>query len=88
MDDDPREEEEGLWLLPPPLNSEPDFLPLGPGAAQSEGDLVGDWTAAEAGHTARMARRLGALDERLRRGPGGRRAAGAVDGVAAGESRR
>jgi hypothetical protein len=66
--------EEDLWFLPGPLEDEPDDLPPGPRAEADEGQIVTDWAQAEAGLAARLARvagRLGALDDRLRRGPKG-----------------
>jgi hypothetical protein len=49
-------------------------LPPGPRAKPRETAVLDDWRRAEAGHAARLARvagRLGALDDRLRRGPEG-----------------
>ncbi|MBW7861522.1 MAG: hypothetical protein H3C33_10530 [Rhodocyclaceae bacterium] len=66
--------EDDLWFLPPPLELEPDFLPAGPPAQAHEDTILDDWRKAEAGSAARLARvaaRIGALDERLRRGPEG-----------------
>lgn len=66
--------EEDLWFLPGPIEDEPDFLPPGPRAEPDEASIVADWRRAEAGHAAGLARaagRLGALDDRLRRGPEG-----------------
>ena len=66
--------ERDLWFLPGPLEEEPDYLPLGPRAELAERSILADWTKAEAdfaAHLARVAGRLGALDERLRRSPGG-----------------
>lgn len=66
--------EDDLWFLPGPGDEEPDDLPLGPRAGPSETAALDDWRKAEAGHAARLARvagRLGALDDRLRRGPHG-----------------
>lgn len=70
--DEPSEDD--LWFLPGPMEEESDYLPLGPRAEPSETSIIADWTQAEAGLAARMARvagRLGALDDRLRRGPEG-----------------
>jgi hypothetical protein len=67
-------DEADLWFMPGPLEEEPDFLPPGPKPEPREADLVAAWRAAEAGQAALMARvaaRLGILDERLRRGPAG-----------------
>ncbi len=62
------------WFLPGPMEEEPDYLPPGPRAGPCETEVLDDWRKAEAGHAARLARaagRLGALDDRLRRGPEG-----------------
>lgn len=74
--DDPEDDSgEDLWFLPGPPGDEADFLPQGPeGDETSEAAVLGDWQRAEAGLAARLARvagRLGALDERLKRGPEG-----------------
>jgi len=66
--------EDDLWFLPGPMEEEPDYLPPGPRAEPREAEVLDDWRKAEAGHAARLARvagRLGALDDRLKRGPGG-----------------
>lgn len=67
-DDDTPDDD--LWFLPGPLDDEP-----GPPALSAdEGALLVAWSRAEAAQAARLARvagRLGALDERLRRGPEG-----------------
>ncbi|MGP9792080.1 hypothetical protein [Roseinatronobacter sp. NSM] len=66
--------EDDLWFLPGPLEDEPDYLPPGPRAEPREAEALDDWRKAEAGHAARLARvagRLGALDDRLKRGPAG-----------------
>jgi hypothetical protein len=63
-----------LWFLPGPIDEDHDDLPPGPRAEPREGAVLDDWRKAEAGHAARLARvagRLGALDDRLRRGPDG-----------------
>jgi len=63
-----------LWFLPGPLEDEPDHLPPGPASEAKESEIVDAWRAAEAGQAAQLARvaaRLGILDERLRRGPAG-----------------
>jgi hypothetical protein len=60
--------------MPGPIESEPDDLPPGPRAERRETAVLDDWRKSEAGHAARLARvagRLGALDERLKRGPKG-----------------
>ena len=66
--------EDDLWFLPGPIEEEPDDLPPGPRAEPRETDVLDDWRNAEAGHAARLARvagRVGALDDRLKRGPEG-----------------
>lgn len=66
--------EEDLWFLPGPIEDQPDDLPPGPRAEPSETAIVDDWRKAEAYNAARLARvagRLGGLDERLRRVPEG-----------------
>jgi hypothetical protein len=66
--------EDDLWFLPAPIEDELDDLPRGPRTEQSETAVLDDWRRAEAGHAARLARvagRLGALEERLKRGPKG-----------------
>ena len=66
--------EDDLWFLPGPIEEEPDDLPPGPRAEPQETAVLDDWRRAEASHAARLARvagRLGALDDRLRRGPEG-----------------
>jgi hypothetical protein len=66
--------EDDLWFLPGPIEAEPDDLLPGPRAEIRETVVLDDWRKAEAGHAARLARvasRLGALDERLLRGPEG-----------------
>ena len=63
-----------LWFLPGPIEDEPDYLPPGPPPEAKESEVVDAWRAAEAGQAAQLARvaaRLGILDERLRRGPAG-----------------
>lgn len=65
--------EDDLWFLPGPMDLEPDRLP-GPRAEAREGDQLLDWAAAQAGMATRLATvagRLGALGERLKRGPEG-----------------
>ncbi|NJM83960.1 MAG: hypothetical protein HC844_17275 [Tabrizicola sp.] len=62
------------WFLPGPLEEEPDDLPPGPRAEPSDIAVIEDWAKAEGVHAARLARvagRLGALDDRLLRGPEG-----------------
>ncbi len=66
--------EDDLWFLPGPMEEEPDFLPPGPRAEPRETAVLEDWRRAEAGNASRLARvagRLGALDDRLHRGPEG-----------------
>jgi hypothetical protein len=66
--------EDDLWFLPGPMEEEPHFLPPGPRAEVRETAVLDDWRHAEAGHAARLARvacRIGALDDRLKRGPEG-----------------
>lgn len=73
-EEDKEAHEEDLWFLPGPLEEEPDDLPPGPRAEPSDTAVVDDWAKAEGVHAARLARvagRLGALDDRLRRGPEG-----------------
>ena len=66
--------EDDLWFLPVLMEEEPDDLPPGPKAEPRETAVLDEWRKAEAGNAARLARvagRLGALDDRLRRGPEG-----------------
>ncbi|MBM2323268.1 MULTISPECIES: hypothetical protein [Marivita] len=66
--------ENDLWFLPGPMEEEPDYLPPGPRAEPHEAEALDDWRKAEAAHAARLARvagRVGALDDRLKRGPEG-----------------
>ena len=66
--------ENDLWFLPGPMEEEPDYLPPGPRAEPREAEVLDDWRKAEAAHAARLARvagRVGALDDRLKRGPEG-----------------
>ena len=66
--------EDDLWFLPGPMEEEPDYLPPGPRAEPHETAALDDWRKAEAGNAARLARvagRIGALDDRLHRGPEG-----------------
>jgi len=63
-----------LWFLPGPMEEEPDYLPPGPRAEPRETAVLDDWRRAEAGNAAPLARvagRIGALDDRLMRGPEG-----------------
>ena len=66
--------EDELWFLPGPMDDEPDYLLPGPRAEPRETEVLDDWRKAEAGHAARLARvagRVGALDDRLKRSPEG-----------------
>jgi hypothetical protein len=66
--------ENDLWFMPGLIEEEPDDFPPGPRAEPRETAVLDDWRKAEAGHAARLARvagKLGALDDRLRRGPDG-----------------
>ncbi|WP_028030795.1 hypothetical protein [Gemmobacter nectariphilus] len=66
--------EDDLWFLPGPIEDEPDDLPPSPRGEPRETAILDDWRKAEADNAARLARvagRLGGLDERLRRGPEG-----------------
>jgi hypothetical protein len=66
--------EEDLWFLPGPIEEEPDDRPPGPRAEPQETAVLDDWRQAEADSAARLASvagRLGALDDRQRRGPEG-----------------
>ena len=67
-------DKEDLWFLPGPLEEEPDDLLPGPRAEPPDTAVIADWAKAESVHAARLARvagRLGALDDRLLRGPEG-----------------
>lgn len=66
--------DDDLWFLPGPLDDAPDHLPPGPRADPRDTAILAEWERAEAGLAARLARvagRLGALDDRLQRGPEG-----------------
>ncbi len=66
--------EDDLWFLPGPMEEEPDYLPPGPRAEPRETAILDDWLKSEAASAARLGRvagRIGALDDRLRRGPEG-----------------
>ncbi|WP_417480683.1 helix-turn-helix domain-containing protein [Maricaulis maris] len=66
--------EDDLWFLPGPMEVEPDYLPPGPRAELRETAVLDDWRKAEASnaaHLARVAGRIGALDDRMHRGPEG-----------------
>ncbi|WP_284166032.1 helix-turn-helix domain-containing protein [Frigidibacter sp. SD6-1] len=67
-------DEADLWFLPGPPEDEPDLLPPLPRPEPTEATLPDPWRVAqavEAKRLARVAMRLGALDDRLRRGPPG-----------------
>ena len=73
-EEDEEAHEDDLWFLPGRLEEEPDDLPPGPRAEPPDTAVVHDWAKAERLHAARLARvagRLGALDDRLLRGPEG-----------------
>ena len=66
--------QDDLWFLPGQMEEDPQYLPPGPRAEPRETEVVDNWALAEAGCAARLARaaaRLGALDDRLLRGPQG-----------------
>lgn len=66
--------EDDLWFLPGPAKEEPDDLPPRPRAEPPDTAVIADWANAEGAHAARLAKvagRLGALDDRLLRGPEG-----------------
>lgn len=66
--------EDDLWFMPSLVEADADELPPGPRAEPCETAVLDDWRKAEAGQAARLARvagRLGALDERLKRGSEG-----------------
>lgn len=66
--------EQDLWFLPAPITDASDPLPPGPRAEPREAQSLDDWTRAQAENAARLARvagRLGALDDRLARAPKG-----------------
>ena len=74
IEEDGEAHEEDLWFLPGPLEEEPDDLPPGPRSEPPDTAVIADWAKAEGFHAARLARvagRLGALDDRLLRGPEG-----------------
>jgi hypothetical protein len=74
IEGDEEAHEDDLWFLPGPLEEEPDDLPPGPRAEPPDSAVIDDWAKAEGVHAARLARvagRLGALDDRLLRGPEG-----------------
>ena len=66
--------ENDLWFLPGLMEEKPDYPPPGPRAETRETTILDDWRKAEASSAARLAcvaGRIGALDDRLRRGPEG-----------------
>jgi hypothetical protein len=66
--------EEDLWFFPGPMKEELDYLLPGRRVEHRETTVLDDWRKAEAVLAARLVRvacRLGALDDRLRRGPEG-----------------
>ena len=66
--------DDDLWFLPGPVEDEPDDLLPGPRAVPRETVVLDEWRKAEAGNAARLARvagRIGALDDRLKRGAEG-----------------
>ena len=74
VEGDEEAQEDDLWFLPGPLEEEPDDLPPGPRAEPPDTAVIDDWAKAEGAHAARLAKvaeRLGALDDRLLRGPEG-----------------
>ncbi len=74
IEEDEEAHEDDLWFLLGPLEEEPDVLPPGPRAEPPDTAVIDDWAKAEGVQAARLARvagRLGALDDRLLRGPEG-----------------
>ncbi|MEO0712467.1 MAG: hypothetical protein AAFY37_01000 [Pseudomonadota bacterium] len=74
IEEDEEAHKDDLWFLPESLEEEPDDLPPGPRAEPPDTAVIEDWVKAEGVHAARLARvagRLGALDDRLLRGPEG-----------------
>lgn len=72
-EDEPASEDD-LWFLPGPIEEETDIQPPGLRAGPHEIEVIDVWVHAEASSAARLARvagRLGALDDRLSRGPEG-----------------
>lgn len=72
---DPDETESDLWFLPGPFDDDDEYRPVPKTApAHSESRLTLDWVQAQAACAAQLAHlagRLGALDDRLARGPNG-----------------
>ena len=74
IQEDEEAHEDDLWFLRRLLEEEPDDLPPGPRAEPPDTAVIDDWAKAEGVHAARLAGvagRLGALDDRLLRGPEG-----------------
>lgn len=70
----PDDDEDDLWFLPGPPGLDPEAPPGLHRAEPGEADVLAEWRRAEAGQAARLAHvagRLGALDDRLMRGPEG-----------------
>ena len=66
--------EDSLWFLPGPIEEEQGHLPPGSWTEPFETEILSVWKRAEAENAAMLARvagRLGALDDRLLRGPEG-----------------
>lgn len=62
------------WFLPGPTEEEPDDFSPRPRSELRETEAINDWRRTEAGHASRLARvagRIGALDEWLKRGSEG-----------------
>ena len=74
-DDHETHPENDLWFLPGPIEEETHPFPSRrPEARPRETAVIDDWRKAEAANAARLARvagRVGALDDRLKRGPQG-----------------
>ena len=73
-EEDEETSEEDIWFLPGPLEEDPDDLPPGPRAQPPETSVIDDWAKAEGAQAALLARvagRMGALDDRLERGSKG-----------------
>ena len=70
----PDDDEADLWFLPGPPGFDPETPPGLDREEPGEADVLAEWQRAEAGQAARLAHvagRLGALDDRLTRGPEG-----------------
>jgi len=71
--DDASSEDE-LWFFSEPIENAPEYAQPGPQGEPTEAEVIGDWVKAEASCAARLAQvagRLGALDDRMVRGPEG-----------------